>query len=715
MAGDIRHDQGHYPVGVPFNHPGDAMKRYLLLLTLCLIGIGSTRAQTSSELMRSALLKERAGGDLPGAIGIYERIVRDHAADREIAAQALVQLGKAYETMGSRKAQEAYQRVVRDYADQSAPASEARSRLAALRTPATSSASRHLVVRKVLDGDDMGRPSPDGRYLSYVNWTYGNLAVYDFQTGERRDVTTEGTWDGEWQFSDVSLWAPDSRRIAYVWYRGEGADLRVLDIETGVSTVLVQGTAEGTPWPTDWSPDGRYIVAVNEIMTGDDGHHSDRIVLVDASTGDVRSLKDLPEGIHTVQMSISADSRFVVYETREKRDGPHDLHILAVDGSLDARLIEHPADDFAPRWIPATDKLLFTSNRSGQLGLWIQDVRNGRAQGEPRMITEGIGRGYSPLGFTARGDFYFHKIRPESNIYLAELDAASARLGKARRVFSAVDGTNFTPLWSPDGRTLAFLSRRGQEGETMLVFHDAASGTNREVPPQLAAQYGRQESPRWTADGASILLETRGDVCHCLRRINVQTGEVEAEIKGVYRRVASAPNGLFAVKGDDRHPEGRGIVYYDWTTGKESVVARPGGSMFHLTASRDGEHLAFIRSPNQSDEYLEQELIVMNPKIGESRTLWTGSEAESFSQDVSMDWLPDNRTLLLGRFKRPERTYQLYLVDSVTGERRALGPLMTEQDHVRHVRVSPDGTQIAFSKGDVAGEIWTIGNVLQPE
>ena len=36
--------------------------------------------------------------------------------------------------------------------------------------------------------DFEGRVSPDGRYLSYINWEMGNLAIRDFKTGENRDL-----------------------------------------------------------------------------------------------------------------------------------------------------------------------------------------------------------------------------------------------------------------------------------------------------------------------------------------------------------------------------------------------------------------------------------------------------------------------------------------------------------------------------------------------
>ena len=63
-----------------------------------------------------------------------------------------------------------------------------------------------VAVRQVWDpsrepsSDYCGAPSPDGRYLSFTNWSYGNLAVRDLTTGECRDLTDEGTWSmpGHW-------------------------------------------------------------------------------------------------------------------------------------------------------------------------------------------------------------------------------------------------------------------------------------------------------------------------------------------------------------------------------------------------------------------------------------------------------------------------------------------------------------------------------------
>jgi hypothetical protein len=51
----------------------------------------------------------------------------------------------------------------------------------------------HIIYNQICDNarDLYGTISPDGRYLSHVNWNKGNLAIHDFETGENRDVTDE--------------------------------------------------------------------------------------------------------------------------------------------------------------------------------------------------------------------------------------------------------------------------------------------------------------------------------------------------------------------------------------------------------------------------------------------------------------------------------------------------------------------------------------------
>src|SRR5688572_21328476 len=86
-------------------------------------------AQSGNDLFQKALAKERAEGQLEAAIQLYEQVVRDFAADRPLAARALLQVGRCYDKLGKVDARKSYRRLLRDYSDQRAYADEARARL----------------------------------------------------------------------------------------------------------------------------------------------------------------------------------------------------------------------------------------------------------------------------------------------------------------------------------------------------------------------------------------------------------------------------------------------------------------------------------------------------------------------------------------------------------------------------------------------------------
>ena len=178
--------------------------------------------QSGQDLFQQALVKEQADGDLRAAIAIYQRIVRDFAGDRTLAAKALVQMGQCHEKLGSQDARKAYEQVLKEYADQAEPAGYARARLAAMRQPSPEAAEPTIRARRLLAGhysdvvDFSGGPTPDGRSLVYVDSTTDkNLAVRNLETGTSRLITNRGSEEGYMGYFEIV--SPDGRRVAYAW------------------------------------------------------------------------------------------------------------------------------------------------------------------------------------------------------------------------------------------------------------------------------------------------------------------------------------------------------------------------------------------------------------------------------------------------------------------------------------------------------------------
>lgn len=243
---------------------------------LVLAGFGVSRNGEEDPAVRleRAIQLETVEGDLDAAIAQYRQIIEGKGNDRAIVAKALLRLGGCHERLGHAEARKAYQRLVDDYADQAAEVVLARQRLAALRQEGPITASAHsfrarpdeIVTLRVWTGADgvfSNAPSPDGRYMSYLDWESGNLAIRDLESGASRRITDEGTWEPRAKYAAASRWSPDGKLLAYAWKVPSAAiELRILAVDASKPRVVYRDESDAAGVePQDWSPDGQQILA----------------------------------------------------------------------------------------------------------------------------------------------------------------------------------------------------------------------------------------------------------------------------------------------------------------------------------------------------------------------------------------------------------------------------------------------------------------------
>src|ERR1039457_34489 len=108
------------------------MKLRVLVAGLVL-GLAAFAAESGAKLCQKAVTLERAAGNLEEAIKLYDRVAKEFASDRALAAKALVAEAKCYEKLGQGNAMSQSDRAAHDPRDQRDPAATANIRLAALR------------------------------------------------------------------------------------------------------------------------------------------------------------------------------------------------------------------------------------------------------------------------------------------------------------------------------------------------------------------------------------------------------------------------------------------------------------------------------------------------------------------------------------------------------------------------------------------------------
>jgi len=589
----------------------------------------------------------------------------------------------------------------------------------------------------------LGQPSLDGRYLSFVDWETGDLAVHEFATGQNHRLTNKGSWRDSAEYAYFSVFSPDSRQVAYAWFNEQKFyELRVVSIEDSRPPLLYPSPEAGrggppSPlWsrpgigqphygglrgseprvvyrsdevqfikPTFWSMDGKYVLALvfgRSILN--------QIVLFSMADGTVRILKT-PFWIYPKMMGMSPDGRWIVYSLNQEPPYlQHDVHLLSTDGSQDIPLVEHPANDIFPVWAPDGKSILFTSNRSGTLDVWTIPMGDAKALGPPVLVKKDIGR-FLPLGFTRKGAFYYGLRSGTEDAYVASLDAATGEILKPPRpVSKLLVNVNRSPDWSPDGKQLAFLSRVDTENHgvemRVITIQSLETGEERQFGvPKL----GYLEWLRWFPDGRSFLVGgSDTNNLGGLYRVDAETGHVTPLVQeefapprgfeGVCSRDGSA---LFYVHEDMRETS-TSIRYRDLNSGEERKLhqADTHWRQNNLALSPDGRLLAFGLSDGNRTQ--AKKLLVMPAAGGKPREVLEVKKACL----SGVGWTRDGSYLLFSRADK--ETPELYRIPAKGGDPQSLG-LATNED--ARISLHPDGRQIACTAGKTNTEVWVLEDI----
>jgi len=595
------------------------MRRFALIIAAALALSAPMRAQSGHELFQQALSKERAEGKLQEAIALYQRVVEVASADHALAARALLQLGRCYEQLGNAEARTAYERLVARYPDQTDLVAQARSRLDALvRTAAV--AAPGMAVRSLPEVSDDKTPlavSPDG--AKAIVWDYSkgqNIALYDFSRKQTRLLT-----DIDWAMGLIwfAVWSPDTRRVAYTYasYRPLESELRVTTPD-GRSRLAYRANGYSSVQPVGWTPDGATLVIV--VQRPD---KTWALGTLPASGGQFTPLRSLgwSYDYRGATPRLSPDGRFIAFLDGET--GLRDVHVVSLDGRQAYRITDDPADDMAPIWSPDGRHLAFTSSRLGSVSLWTVEIKDGKPVRQPLKLKDGMQSAES-IDWTERGIFYSQWTRTW-DLYTLPMDPVEGRpAGSPRPIPYSRTGRNLRPVWSPDGRRLAFVSSTALEpSRRYVVVMPADGGSAREFLIPTTTWF-RDYSPndlRWFGDGRGLGFsgtDTRG--APAVFRLLLETGEWNtipfSSTGGPTWTEWNTDGSAFycACQGDVSERAVNGDV--------ERLVYRSTGPSFiqSLEFSPDRKWLAFFQGTYGATTETSQ-ILVANLKTGETRTV----------------------------------------------------------------------------------------------
>jgi Tol biopolymer transport system component len=210
--------------------------------------------------------------------------------------------------------------------------------------------------------------SPDGSRLAFSSFRTGlaNLFTMKADGSDVRQLTDDPGVDGG------ARWSPDGSRIAFYSFRQQAAGLMwVMDADgSEIQPVLEEYIPAGPEvacaggFPGGWFPDGQRIL----YRGSQGGIKALQICSVATDGSDIKIILSEDE-VFSYFPSLSPDGREIAFTS--DRDGNLEIFVMNVDGGRLRRLTDDPGRDEYPTWSSDGQWIAFHSERDGDFDIYI--------------------------------------------------------------------------------------------------------------------------------------------------------------------------------------------------------------------------------------------------------------------------------------------------------------------------------------------------------
>ena len=262
---------------------------------------------------------------------------------------------------------------------------------------------------------------------------------------------------------------------------------------------------------------------------------------------------------------VLRDPGLIAYSSGQ--EGQRDILAIRADGTQGITVIDHPADDFSPRWSADGKRLAFLSDRLGNVEVFV-----GPADGSDARRATNTSVAESSLTWSPDGERLAY-LSPDkegrTHVFLVEIRTLTPN----RLTFGGVAETDLT--WSPDGRWIAFVAL-DEAGEPVGIFLRNPDGVNR-----IRVTNAPDRSPTWSPDSESLAFVSERDGNREIYVVDVSQAE-EAVGESVRLTVNAASD-----YGPAWSPDGDGIAFLSDRDGNVEVyiVAPDGDELQRLTTN----------------------------------------------------------------------------------------------------------------------------------